>query len=163
MFLLGPPFTNRRAIAKRCVAAAAAAVVSRALRSLTANRHLAIAHGGPVVIEFDDCIDDGAPCAGSAPHAADADALPRTELKQRILNGAVLSEDELDVMIDKAIAHVQQRADERPIIFSAVLPLRRWRRRFLLAFDERTVIRLTAPADKLVDRCAIVAARRAHC
>ena len=39
---LGAPFTNRRVIAQR----------------LAINRHLAKANGGPVVIEFDDCIPE---------------------------------------------------------------------------------------------------------
>jgi len=118
VFLLGPPFTNRAVIAKR----------------LTINRHLLPAHGGPVVIEFDDCIPD--------------------DIKRQILTGKALKEEQVDIMIDNVIKKVQQTADERPVILSAVLPLRRWRRRVLLAFDERTVIRLTCDSNILIQRSA---------
>ena len=170
VFLLGPPLTNRSIIAQR----------------LTRNRHLAHANGGPVALEFDDCV-------------------PK-EFRDRIMRGERLTEAELDAMVDAAIERVQQVADERPVIFSAFLPLVRQRKRFLLAFgtcvdvaqivfcgalkifllfvsallehrlrrdrlhfsmtsnqmnffvsfteylDERTVIRLEAPADELVRR-----------
>ena len=45
-------------------------------------------------------------------------------------------------MVDAAISRVQQVAESRPVIFSAYLPRREHRNRFLLAFDERTVIQL---------------------
>lgn len=55
-------------------------------------------------------------------------------------------------MFDQVVERIQKAADQRPVIFSAVLPLRRWRMRLISAFDERTIILLTAPADELVRR-----------
>ena len=104
---------------------------------LTRNRHLAVAHGGPIAVEFDECVP--------------------SELRALIKSGVPLSDAQLEAMTDAVIARVQAIANERPVIFSAFLPLRRVRQRFFAAFEDKTIIRLVCP-DAECDESASAAA-----
>lgn len=84
-----------------------------------------MAHGGPIAVEFDECVP--------------------TELRALIKSGVALSDQQLEAMTEAVIARVQQIANERPVIFSAFLPLRRVRQRFFSAFEDKTIIRLVCP------------------
>jgi hypothetical protein len=75
-----------------------------------------------VAVEFDECVPN--------------------DLRELIEKGVPLSDAQMDAMIDAVILRVQKVADERPVIFSAFLPLRRVRQRFFSAFDDKTIIRL---------------------
>lgn len=70
---------------------------------LTRNRHLVVSQGTPVALEFDECVPE--------------------HLRTLIRNGTPLSDAQIDEMIDAVIVRVQQVADERPVIFSAFLPM----------------------------------------
>lgn len=94
---------------------------------LTRNRHLLVSQGTPVALEFDECVPE--------------------HLRALIRAGTPLSDAQIDEMTDAVIVRVQQVADERPVIFSAFLPIRRLRQRFFNAFDDKTIIRLVVTSD----------------
>jgi hypothetical protein len=70
---------------------------------LTRNRHLLVSQGQPVALEFDECVPE--------------------HLRALIRQGTPLTDAQIDEMIDAVILRVQQVADERPVIFSAFLPM----------------------------------------
>jgi hypothetical protein len=85
--------------------------------------------------------------AGESPVALEFDELVPSELRELIEKNVPLSDAQMDAMIDAVILGVQKSADERPVIFSAFLPLRRVRQRFFNAFDDKTIVRLVCDRD----------------